>query len=253
MIRSGLVSITFRTLTVGEVIAAVTAAKLDGIEWGSDIHCPAGDAAAARGVAKQTADAGLTVAAYGSYYRLGEDEPFEPILESAAAVGAPTIRVWAGKSLPSADATDADRNRLADDLNRIAALAAEAGIAVALEYHANTLTDTLDSALALLADAPGVACYWQPPFKSTRDENLAAIDALAPRLSNIHVFQWIDDGTDTIDRRPLAEGQADWSAYAAAITEIPGDRWAMLEFVRDESLDAFAADAATLRNLLADL
>ena len=253
MIRSGLVSITFRTLSVAEVIAAVAAAKLDGIEWGSDIHCPAGDIPAARDVATQTADAGLAVAAYGSYYRLGEDEPFEPILDSAAALGAPTIRVWAGRSLSSADATDADRSRVADDLNRIAAMSAEAGIAVALEYHANTLTDTLDSALALLADAPSVACYWQPPFKSAVAENLEAIDALAPRLSNIHVFHWIDDGTDTIDRRPLAEGAAQWSDYISAITEMPGDRWAMLEFVRDESLDAFTADAATLRNLLADL
>jgi 3-dehydroshikimate dehydratase len=253
MIRSGLVSITFRTLSVGEIIRIVAEAGLDGIEWGSDVHCPAGDVEIARDVAKQTAEAGLAVAAYGSYYRLGETEPFEPILESAVALGAPTIRVWAGKSLSSADASDADRQRVADDLNRIAAMSAEVNIAIALEYHANTLTDTLDSALDLLAEAPGVACYWQPPFKSTVAENLRTIPALVPRLSNIHVFHWIDDGTDTIDRRPLAEGLADWAAYVDAIAGIPGDRWAMLEFVRDDALESFIPDAAALRNLLADL
>jgi 3-dehydroshikimate dehydratase len=159
--------------------------------------------------------------------------------------------VWAGKSLGSAEATESDRARVADDLNRIATLASQAGITVALEYHANTLTDTLDSALALLAAAPDVACYWQPPFKSTREEDLVAIDALASRLANIHVFQWIDDGTDTIDRRPLAEGQSEWAAYFGAIANVPGDRWAMLEFVRNDALESFVPDAAALRQLLA--
>ena len=39
-----------------------------------------------------------SVAAYGSYYRVGHPKtgPFEAVLASAAALGAPHIRVWPG-------------------------------------------------------------------------------------------------------------------------------------------------------------
>jgi 3-dehydroshikimate dehydratase len=254
MIRPGLVSITFRQLSAEAIIEAVAAADLEGIEWGSDIHCPAGDEKLARALARRTRDVGLDVAAYGSYYRAGSDEgeDFRYVLDSAVALGTGTVRVWAGKSLPSAEATADDRKRVAADLARITTLAGGQNITVATEYHANTLTDTLPSTLQLFEEVatPAMQCYWQPPFKSTLPENLAAIDALADRLANIHVFHWVDDGTDTIDRRPLAEGQADWQAYFEKLSAIPGDRWALLEFVVADSPDALLPDAAALRALL---
>jgi 3-dehydroshikimate dehydratase len=254
MIRPGLVSITFRQLTAEEIIETVAAAELAGIEWGSDIHCPAGDESLARALARRTRDVGLEVAAYGSYYRAGSDEgeDFRYVLDSAVALETPTIRVWAGKSVSSAEATSDDRKRIAADLARITTLAGEQNITVATEFHANTLTDTLASTLQLFDEVadPAMQCYWQPPFKSTQLENLTAIDAIADRLANIHVFHWIDDGTDTIDRRPLAEGAGDWQAYFEKFAAIPGDRWALLEFVAGDDPDAFAPDAASLRALL---
>ena len=51
---------------------------------------------------------------------------------------------------------------------------------------------------------------------------------------------------DKIDRRPLAEGDEDWLNYLAEADAIPGDRWALLEFVAGGEPDAFRADAATL-------
>ena len=43
-------------------------------------------------------EAGLAIAAYGSYYRVEHDDPapFEPVLATAVELGAPTVRVWAG-------------------------------------------------------------------------------------------------------------------------------------------------------------
>ncbi len=250
MIRPGLVSITFRQLTAEAIIETVAAAELEGIEWGSDIHCPAGDETLARALARRTRDVGLEVAAYGSYYRASSDggEDFRYVLDSAVALEAPTIRVWAGKSLPSEQATSDDRKRVAADLAAITALAGEQNIVVATEYHANTLASTRQ--LFDEVASPAMQCYWQPPFKSTRLENLAAIDALADRLANIHVFHWLDDGTDTIDRRPLSEGAADWQAYFEKLAAIPGDRWALLEFVAGDDPDAFPPDAASLLVLL---
>ena len=92
---------TFRQLPVERIIALTAQAHLDGIEWGGDVHVRHGDIPIAHRVAQATADAGLVVAAYGSYYRVAESEgeglPFELVLDSAQALGAPLIRVWAGK------------------------------------------------------------------------------------------------------------------------------------------------------------
>ena len=99
MFLPGLVSITFRQLSVTEIIALVTQAGLAAVEWGGDIHAPHGDEAQAQAIARMGADAGLRVAAYGSYYRVGHPEtgPFEAVLASAVALGAPHIRVWPGQ------------------------------------------------------------------------------------------------------------------------------------------------------------
>src|ERR1700761_6585245 len=99
MLTPGLVSITFRKLSPEEVIALCVEAEVRCIEWGGDVHVPPGDVARAREVGHLTREAGLEVAAYGSYYRLGPNEPgsFEAVMASAAALGAPTIRGWAGR------------------------------------------------------------------------------------------------------------------------------------------------------------
>src|SRR6187549_164575 len=94
----GLVSVTFRQLPPREIVDLARRAELGGIEWGGDVHVPAGDAGRAREVRAMTEDAGLSIVAYGSYYRAGEEDEaaFAPVLDSACALGAPAIRIWAG-------------------------------------------------------------------------------------------------------------------------------------------------------------
>ncbi len=165
MIQPGLVSITFRQLTPEEIIDLVSQAGLSGIEWGGDIHIPHGDIERAAEVRKMTQEAGLMVAAYGSYYRLGgKDSPkFENVLVSAVALETPKIRVWAGEK--SSEAADVNyRQKVIDDAKRIADIAAEKGITIVTEWHGNTLMDKLDSALAFLAEVgrDNFKTYWQP-------------------------------------------------------------------------------------------
>ncbi len=74
MLTPGLVSVSFRSLTCEKIIEIAKKAGLRSVEWGGDIHVPAGDAAKAAEVYQKTADAGLTVAAYGSYFKLGISE-----------------------------------------------------------------------------------------------------------------------------------------------------------------------------------
>lgn len=110
-IRTGLTSVTFRQKTIDEIVALARKAQLDGIEWGGDVHVPAGDVQAARHAAKATADAGLSVLSYGSYFHGDEGEDFAPVLESAKALahrwcgcgrGAPLMRNVPPKRFPAA-------------------------------------------------------------------------------------------------------------------------------------------------------
>jgi len=230
--------------------------RLKAIEWGGDIHVPYGDIARAREVRRATEDAGLRVAAYGSYYRVGHEEPgpFQTALETAMALGAPAIRVWAGK-LWSHEADAAYWGRVVEDSRRIADLAADAGVNVAYEFHSRTLTDTNEAARALLQAAahPNIKTYWQPPQGSTVQYNLAGVDAVAPWLLNIHVFHWRREEGDPprVVRLPLAEGETAWRQYLRRIADIDRDHYALLEFVRDDAAEAFLQDAAVFRRWLA--
>jgi len=237
----GLVSVTFRHLTPAAVVELAAANGMAAIEWGGDVHVPVGAHAVAREVAARCADAGIAVEAYGSYYR-ADGAGFADVLATAKSLGAPRIRVWAGNA--GSEETP-DRTPVVADLRRIAEQAGAEGVEIAVEYHANTLTDTLESALDLFADVPAVKPYWQPPVGSTRADAVAAVPALNPVAA--HVFSWSDTG----ERLPLSDRAELWRPVLATLAELPGARHALLEFVRDDDPAAFAADAATLHTWLA--
>lgn len=250
MLTGGLVSITFRKLSPAEIAALVQRAGLSAIEWGGDVHAPHGDVAKAREVARVTADHGLRVCAYGSYYRVGESEAkglsFASVLDSAVALGAPVIRVWAG-ARNSEDADAAYRAAVVADCRRIADFAQAAGVRVGFEYHGNTLTNTDAAAQRLLAEVPHPALFtfWQPHVGRPVDEATAGLRAILPRLWNLHVFSW-----NAHERLPLAAREADWKRWLDVARSTGRDHVCTIEFVKDEKPEQFLADAATLRTWL---
>jgi len=274
----GLVSVTFRQLGFAEIIALVRKADLRAIEWGGDVHVPHGDLDRAREVARQTRDAGLCVAAYGSYYRAAQSELlptesrlcFSRVLDTAIALGAPVIRVWAGVD-GSAGANAAMRHRVVGDLLRIAEMAAQAGVRVATEFHGGTLMDTNESAHSLLFEEavhPNLYSYWQPPLGMSDADCLAGLTSLGPKLSHLHVFNWVLAPSGEIDAYPLEEGEgiARWRRFFAAASAtlaksqstvtaagVRNSIAAMLEFVPGESPESFLREARTLTALLGEL
>ena len=144
----GLVSISFRRYSVDEILDACKSAGLRWIEWGSDVHVPAGNAAIADEVAAKTRAAGLTTIAYGSYFRLGGNTPaeFAPYVDSAKRLGAKVIRVWGGIK-GSEKTTAEERERLIADARAIADMAAAEGLIVTLECHSDTVTDHYESGI----------------------------------------------------------------------------------------------------------
>jgi 3-dehydroshikimate dehydratase len=253
MICPGLCSITFRGLPPGQIIALAAGNGLGAIEWGGDIHVPAGRLDIAAEVGRRTADAGLQTPSYGSYFRVTPDSAeseFAPVVETARALGAETIRVWAdGKSSREMDA--GYFSRLADAGRRLAETAAGAGCRMGFEYHPGTATDTNESALRLISAIghPAARLYWQPRQKTSSADRLAGLRQVQGCLAHLHVFQWVGE-RDL--RLPLADGAADWRNYLACAAAAPDDRCAYLEFVRDDSIEAFGQDAATLRALIAE-
>jgi sugar phosphate isomerase/epimerase len=248
MIHPGLVSITFRALTPAQIVALVRQAGLRGIEWGGDIHVPHGNSTRAREVRELTVEAGLVVAAYGSYYRAGQSEnaglAFSQVLDSAIELGAPTIRIWAGATGSAASAPEV-RARVTDDIRRVTTLAAAQRITISLEFHNGTLTDTAESTARLLAEVahPNLFTYWQPPLDRDTKGCEQDLRQLLPRVSHLHVYHWKPNSTE---RLPLADGAARWEKFLAIANEAGVDRYAMLEFVEGDRPESFLRDAATL-------
>lgn len=251
----GLCSVTFRGLSVPDLVRQARDAGVEAIEWGGDVHVPAGDTDAAKAAAAVCADAGIACASYGSYLRAGDADlrrDFAPVLETALALGAGNIRVWAGRTR-GADADAATWAEVRDDLDFMADEARDAGLTIGVEYHRGTLTEDATDAARLMAqcDRPNLFSYWQPVpgrgLPAWSDE----LDLLAPWLGYLHVFHWAP-ATPQDERLPLADGAADWAALLRKAR--PAPHWphgytAFLEFVRDDAPAQFRADMALLRDL----
>ena len=250
MLRSGLTSISFRQLSVDAIIALAVEAKLDGIEWGGDVHVPHGDVALAKEVRRKTEAAGLTVCSYGSYYNCSKDgDSFTQVLDSAEALGAPVIRVWAGNQ-GSAEASSEYRAAFVAQLRRDVIAATERNITIGLEYHGDTLTDTQASAHQILKEVglPELKLYWQPRTCGTFEGDIPELEAALPVMSHVHCFHWGPGGWT--DRLPLSDGIEAWTAYLDMIRQAEGDRYIIFEFVKNDAPEQLLEDASVLRTML---
>lgn len=249
MIIPGIVSATFREKTAEDIIRLCGEAGLKAVEWSENAHVMPSDPEGVATLYEKTREAGLEVAAYGSYYRLGQNEDpqgaFFRSLISAVALHAPLIRIWAGTE--SSAETDGERRRtLAGEAAVVCAMAAKYDIRVALEWHKNTLTDTNESAMQFLSetDHDNLYCLWQPTVALNMRQRSEGLELLGDRLQNLHIYYW-REGV----RRPLAEGVEEWKQYLAHVDK-GRTRYGLLEFVMDNSEEQFLEDAKTLHRLL---
>lgn len=260
--KPGICSVTCRQLGLQGVVDLTRLAGLDAIEWGGDVHVPPGDMAIAKEARRLTIDAGLEVSSYGSYYTVldteGNAKDFSPVLESALALGTDTIRIWPG-ARPSEVAGADYRVKLIEKLRADLDLAAARNVRLALEFHANTLSDSNAAASALLEEMnhPNLYSYWQPMYWLAEPAyRFQGLEKLAERVLNLHVFHWrfcpfAGTWNENIDRRPLSEGADEWRRLLSV--PLPaGDHYALLEFVRGDEPEQFVQDAATLKQWLFD-
>ncbi len=243
---TGLVSISFRSLSPRELLDAVSNTGLEAVEWGGDVHVPSGKPEIAREVKQLTAERGIVPASYGSYYKIGASpvSDFDGVLASADALGADIIRTWAYNK-GSEEVSDAEYRAVVADARRICDMAKDK--TVCLECHNWSLTDDYNAALRFIRDVDreNFATYWQPnQFRDTA-YNLAAAKALAPLTRSVHVFSWEGD-----TRLPL-EAHADrWARYIDVLRTAREDMPFMLEFMHDDRISTLSFAAETLREWL---
>lgn len=264
-LRPALNTVTFRRLSPEELITRCKDEGILALEWAGDVHVPAGDAHRASEISRLCTEAGVAVASYASYYQCDEDGPGEgpfssnlgpaKALATARALNAPAIRVWAGRR-GSEGASRSYRDTVAGCLRAFCEEAKASGMRVHLEYHRNTLTDSPESTVALLqeVDCANLSTYWQPRLGLGEAACLDDLQLVAPWLSHLHVFHWAHDGgAGPPERLPLEQGRGSWEQYLSFAASLPGDRYAMMEFVRGDTVEQFQQDAQVLRDIIASV
>lgn len=245
MFNGGLVSVTFRGLSVEEIADLCQKNHLTYIEWGSDVHVPPGNFKKAEQTAKLCENKGLVPFAYGSYYRMGQNKSeFSKYIDTAKALNAKVIRIWAGTKAPSA-LTKEEYNGLLFEADEIAEIARKSGITIASECHLDTLTEDAEAGKEFIEkiSSPFFKTYWQPNQFKSFEQNIAAAKALSPYTVGIHIFNWDKNG-----RHPLVDGKKMWQQYLGVFggMDIP----VMLEFMHDDSPSSLAPTAETLFELI---
>ncbi len=236
--KQGLVSVTFRELSVKEIIKLARDNGLKYIEWGGPPHVPMGNVKLARRVKRLMHGAGIKCPSYGSYYGVTYNDwesaplPFKRVCKTAKALGASIIRIWAG--WPGCGEIDAKgEQRAVAHTKMIANVAKKYGLTLAFECHWGTITEDYHRSIEFLKkiDCDNVKIYYQPnPHKSV-EYNLEAARALLPWTTNVHVcnHHFIEG---KFHKDSLEAGQLEWCKYLSVL-ENGDDRVYYLEFMPD--------------------
>ena len=247
MFKTGVVSVSFRKLTVDEVIKCTKDAGLLAIEWGSDVHAPYTDLERINYIAKAQKEAGLYCSSYGTYFKLGEHdtEELRGYIAAAKILGTNILRLWCGNK-NFEDMTAEERDYIVSESKKAAKIAEELGAVLCMECHNNSFTNSVDGALYLMeaVNSEAFRMYWQPATKHTVEMNIDYATKIAPYTYNVHVYYY-EDGV----KHPLADGVESWRKYLACFGT---DRHLLLEFMPDNSPDSLATEAKTLNSLAAE-
>ena len=248
MLKTGLVTVTFRKFDVPKICRTAKNAGLELLEWGGDIHVPPMNEEAIRQAKSCSGELGLVIDTYGSYYRCnGSDEEIEDVVKTAAELGAKNLRVWAGTK-GNADTNEETRQDITKNLIRVCGKAAQYNLTVSPEFHGGTLTDHWEYAVRLAKDvnAENLRLYWQPNQYRDLPYNLDCLQRLLPHIKNIHVFHWAGK-----EKFPLQEGERVWRPYIDILAGSGRDHGMLMEFVCDDTEEQLYRDAEVLHRWLA--
>lgn len=185
--KLGLCSVTFRKLSAAKVVEIAKKAGVSYIEWGGDIHVT--NKEEARIVKSICDNEGIKICSYGSYYRVGcgDKNKWEEICRIAKTMNAASVRVWLGEK-GSGETTQADYNRIFDDLKSICSVAKKYKLTVCPECHDNTYNDNTDAFLKIKNElkADNFKTYFQSRYFRF-DYDIDRIERTFASIENVHV------------------------------------------------------------------
>ncbi len=184
----GFTSNTFRNIKDLEKIVEIAKhSDADCIEWSGDKHVT--DIQTAEKAKMLCDKAGISVCAYGSYYRVGtcDKEEWSKICKIADILNAPVIRVWLG-SCDSEKTDEETYNTLVTDLKSMCDVASEYNISVCPECHDNTYNNNTDAFLKIRKDTDkdNFGTYFQSRYKKY-NYDIDRIKRTAPYTKCVHV------------------------------------------------------------------
>lgn len=252
--KVGLCTISSKEDSVENIAQIARRAGADGIEVWGDGHIGDDSPERCQQISSTGSENGLEIPVYGSYLRPGSsdfDDRLSAELETADALDATFIRVWAGEQ-EYQNCTDEHWERTISDLDRLGDAAERVGIAVTVERHAGTVTNRTDGAAALIdqVDRPEIGLNWQPLFEHGPEAVIDDAERLADRTNNVHMQAVYEPETD--ERCALADAYFDVDSVLRAFERVGFDGYVELEFVTQRSPyeAAVTADIAFLRSLL---
>lgn len=244
----GLVSISFRGLSVDEIMDLCEKNHLKYIEWGSDVHAPCDDAERLAHIVAEQERRGLICSSYGTYFRVGIN-PVEEIygyIAAAKTLGTKIIRLWCCKGNYE-NYTAEERERILSDAKALAKIAEAEGVTLCMECHNNTYTNCLEGARELMetVQSKHFGMYWQPNQFKSYETNLEYAKEIAPCVTQIHVFNWEEK-----NRYPLKDAVETWQSYLSCFR---GEHALLLEHVPNNLPEELSAEAEALRQIVEGL
>ena len=245
MFKTGLASVSFRNLSVEEIVCLTRKCGLSAIEWGSDIHAPRNDVENLKRIKTLMEAAGLYTSSYGTYFRIGEthtDELFEYV-SAANILGTETLRLWCGRKNYE-DMSEKERDHIIEESKKVAAIAEKSGVVLCMECHNNSFTNCISGALRLMreVDSESFRMYWQPSPLLDEKENIEYAKRIAPFTRSIHVFNRSASGP-----RPLSQDGGAWGKYLSCFS---GSQHLLLEFMPDGLPSSLEAEATALMRIV---
>ena len=238
--EAGLVSVSFRELSVVEIIKLAKEAGLSFIEWGSDVHAPFSDEKRLSEIALLSKEWEIGISSYGTYYKIGQNKKEEiiPYIKAAKILGTDVLRIWCEKA--------EDRDELICECIMLSKIAESENVKLCLECHNGTFTENIDDALYLMdkVNSENFRMYYQPNQFKSEEENLIYAERIAPFTENIHVFNWMGN-----EKYPLAEGRGVWEKY---LSFFKGGKL-LLEFMPDGKKESLKTEAKSLFDIMEEL
>ncbi len=236
--KTALCTIAFRERLLEYSLDIAREAGLDGVEiWGREPHIAEQyDENRIAAVRRMVAERGLEVAVFGSYLRFGavktESMGLRDVLQTAAGLQAPIIRVWAS-DLGSEEADEDIWQETVLQCREAAHSARKMDMRLAVEMHSNTLADTAESARRLVekVDCENFGLNYQA-LPSVDDDAFARLEHVLPWVYHLHAQNYapLDGNPGKLERVALEDGVIDYEPLIERLCSNGYDGYVAVEF-----------------------